>query len=310
MDADASCAVLDGTHLLDEADALPQQGGDGVGRAGRARAEAAVLGAAAGLHQLLEAAGRCDAEQHVEERDLVRLRAPQSVNGEVQPAPGVGVVGLGAEEGVCGPGVPLREAGRAPRPVGVHRTGEFVQDSRDADVFGDAGPVGGCGTGVGDRAAVVPHLGVAALLPGRERPAPEACGQFEQARLRGAHPLATVVQWDAVRAGLGQHPPADPVGRLDQGEVGVGVVESESDGQSRVPRAHHDDLGFDQMLCAPSLHGPRGGGNTDGPVNGCGRGCRPRLSARVHTARPPPRDGPVCVHRRRELSHGFALHDS
>jgi len=191
----------------------------------------------------------------VEQRHLGRLRAQHALHGEREPAQRVLVVGGGDEERVRGLRVPLREARGQPRRVGVDGPGEPVEQLGHPVVLGDARPGLRCRAAVGDTAAVVPDLDVLPRLPRGERTEVEPRGEGEQLPLRRPDPLSTVVDGQRARPDLGQCAPADPIGRLDHGEVLTHVVQPQRRRQPGVARANDNDIGLDEAVLALLPHG-------------------------------------------------------
>ncbi len=83
--------------------------------------EAAVLRAAAGVDEHVQAAGRVDVEEHVQQRDVLGLRRPDGLGEELDHRPPRARAHVVLEPGMGGHPVPLAGARCGPRRVQRHR---------------------------------------------------------------------------------------------------------------------------------------------------------------------------------------------
>ena len=93
------------------------------------------------------------------------------------------------------------------------------------DVLGHAGAVVGTGSAERPADTVGPQLQVIAGVVGREGSAAEAFGGRQQMGLGRPDPLTAVVDDQTVAEALGEHPPADSVGSLQDDDVDTGIVQ-------------------------------------------------------------------------------------
>ena len=215
IDHDAGVAVADGAHRRAEDDALAERGGDPLGDDLGAADDAVLLGAALGVEQRLDRAGRGDVEEGVQEREVARLGRPDGLHREPdQVAPGRRA-DRPPDPGVEGLRIPAGGVGRRPRRRRRHPLRQPVDPRQRQSGLGEPDRVQ-----LRDRAAVARNRAAAleqvlARGPGREGLDLELAEQGEDPILRRADPLGTELDDLAVADRMVERPPADPLARLE-----------------------------------------------------------------------------------------------
>jgi hypothetical protein len=244
LDQDAAVVLADPPRRSVQQQAVGAEPGGETGRDRVGAAdEAAFLGAAVGLGQERQRAGRADVDEDVEQRELVGLGGEDGGDHLPQQRRRFLVLDGDGEPARQGLAVPLERPRRGPRLLERQFGGHPVELP---DHVGELQQ--------GDVLAAVDQDVVLALVVGREGLDPQLGGEGDDPVLGRADELTAELGDGTANRLLVADPAADPLAGLDDDDVAAGALDLVRRGEAGEPGTDHDHVGVERGTAWGGLH--------------------------------------------------------